>query len=144
MTQREYNECKAELQRLQEKLDKAVIEKTFEAKGQFFLDENGKIDVNDGTNNLTKAHYNYWETKKQAEQASVYQYNHNLIMNYVMQFDGKIGKGMYYIYRSSKGEWNFSFTSSCYYPEAMTMTEDCAIALIQDINDNIVVFKEVK
>ena len=113
----------------------------FEARGDYCIYGNG-APSKPMNNSLYKKYFNLWQTKEQAVEASRHQRKVNIIMNYVMQFDGRLGTSIYYVYKDTDNLWNWGKTNGAYYPETISMSQECAKALIKDLNSDQVNLEE--
>lgn len=133
MTKKEIQE---QINKLQKELDKCPEIEPFEAKGEWSILYDGTCTDSSEEMYMVKEHFNYWATEKQAKQASEYQRKFNMIINYIMQFDGELGKHNYFVYYSTPHKsWQYTYTNTNgKTPGVYTMSRDCASALAEDMN----------
>ena len=126
---------------LQEELDKLKVaieaekEPKFEVTGGWYIDVNGRIRKGNGINRHIKGFYNYYETEELAEQASEAIRKHNFIINFVLQFDGELGKGNYKTFKSDSGRWELTEIHNVSYNDVVLMSKECAEALCKLLNN---------
>jgi hypothetical protein len=128
-----------ELKATVEAMDKV---EEFKAVGQWFI-VNGHSQLGNGVSKTLSDHFNYFETKEQADSACKEQRRHNMIMNYVLQkqynFDGE-----YFPVKDKKSKkWIALCASTEYYrlTKSLTMHKKTAEELSEDLNSGRVSFE---
>lgn len=131
-------EIQQQINKLQKELDKCPDVEPFEAKGKWVIHYDGWCTKGDVGSKFVKEHFNYWKTRKQAEQASEAQRKWNMITNYISQFDGELGLDNYFIYYSNSSKcWRHTYTSGIDLGVHL-MSRECSVALAEDLNNGIV------
>lgn len=145
MTRIEKENLQKQINFLQAQLDSFIIgeEEEFRSKGNWFVSSEGLTQKGNGKNLFIVDHFNYFETKEQAEQVAKAQKNFNMICSYILQFDGVLGKGYFNIYKNLEtARWVYEYPLTSTLGQHL-MSQECAKALCEDLNSGRVVLEEI-